>query len=97
MDHIGMFIWPLVGGFILYGIINAFVKAPGKSLQAKFVKLGKLQGKSKARIIDAVGNPNSTSAAPNGRTICQWMASGYHIALVFEGEKCLGVSHEFSQ
>mgnify|MGYP003964036481 CR=1 FL=1 len=28
--------------------------------------------------------------------LLQWMATGYHIALIFENDICQGVSHEFA-
>lgn len=85
----------IIGGLILYAVISMMVKAPGSSLQSKFVGLGTLKGKSKAEIISVVGPPNSISAAANGRTLSQWLATGYHIALLFDGETCEGVTHEF--
>jgi len=56
------FIGPLIGGLIMYAIISALVKAPGSSLQSKFVQLGTLKGKTYSEIVSAVGNPSSTSA-----------------------------------
>jgi len=90
------FILPIVLGLVLFAITSALVRAPGRNLGAKFVKLGQLKGKTKTEIIAAVGPPNSTSATTGGRTVCQWMATGYHIALLFDGEMCEGVTHEFS-
>jgi hypothetical protein len=89
------FIIPIIGGLILYAIISELVKAPGKSLQRKFLSLGTLTGKSKSQIISVVGQPNSISGTAGGKTLCQWMATGYHIALIFNGEICEGVTHEF--
>jgi len=90
------FAWGIIGGTILFVIISAMVSAPGRSLQNKFVGLGTLVGKSKHEIIAEVGAPNSISSLPNGKTILQWVATGYHIALIFNGDVCEGVSHEFS-
>ncbi|MBQ9934658.1 MAG: hypothetical protein IJO70_02325 [Lachnospiraceae bacterium] len=93
------FIEPLIGGLIMYAIISALVKAPGASLQTKFVQLGTLKGKTYSEIVTAVGNPSSTSATvdADGKPvkIKQWMATGYHIVLLFdENDICLGVSSE---
>jgi hypothetical protein len=85
-----------IGGIVLYFIISAVVKAPGYSLQQKFVGLGSLTGKTKAEIIRVVGPPSSFSSLSGGKTILQWMATGYHISLIFNGELCEGVSHEFA-
>ena len=79
---------------ILYVVIQALVKAPGANLQSKFVGLGTLKGKTKNEIISVVGPPNSISAAANGKTLYQWIATGYHIALPFDGDACEGVTHQ---
>ena len=91
------FIWvlPLVGGLIWYLISGAIVKAPGSFLQQKFVSLGVLKGRTLAEIIRTCGNPSSISTAGDGTKIYQWMATGYHIVLLFdENDICLGVSSE---
>ncbi|MBQ7500866.1 MAG: hypothetical protein IJT91_08230 [Clostridia bacterium] len=89
------FIIPIIGGLIMYLVIHALVRSPGKVLNAKFVKLGTLKGKTFQEITAACGQPNSVSATAEGVKVCQWMATGYHIALLFdENDVCLGVSHE---
>jgi len=91
------FILPIVGGLVLYGIISFCVKLPGRGLQAKFVELGNLQGKSFKEITDKVGMPSSVSSVGDGTTLKQWMATGYHVALLFdENDICLGISSETS-
>ncbi len=91
-----MFLGPLIGGLILYAIINAGVKAPGAMLRDKFVRTNPLAGKTKSEIISAVGNPSSVSSIGEG-SLLQWQATGYHIALQFdENDICTGVTHEFS-
>lgn len=94
MDPTMMMIAPLVGGVILYGLMKAGVKSEGNALAQKFGKLGNLQGKSRAEILAAVGPPSSQSTVAGGKTVIQWIKPGYHIALIFEGDNCLGVSHE---
>ena len=91
------YIWvlPIVGGLIWYAITKAAVKAPGNALQQKFINLGTLKGKTFSEIQNACGSPNSTSVGANGVKIYQWMATGYHIVLLFdENDICLGVSSE---
>lgn len=40
-------------------------------------------------------NPSSVSARNGGGSIVQWMATGYHVVLLFdENNICLGVSSE---
>ena len=90
------FIWVFIGGIVLYAIISAMTTAPGRSRQNKFVNMGTLTGKSKNEIISIVGSPNSISALPDGKVVLQWMATGYHIALIFNDDICEGVSHEFA-
>ena len=86
----------VLGGLILFGVIAALVRVPGQNLNAKFVELGELKGRSRKEIDAAVGPPNAVAAIADGKTVCQWMQTGYHIALVFDGEICEGVSHEVS-
>lgn len=91
------FILPILGGIILYGIMVSVAKLPGKGLSQRFVELGQLTGKSFKEITDQVGAPNSVSALGDGKTVKQWIASGYHIALIFDqNDICLGVSSETS-
>lgn len=96
MDNILIYIGPLVGGLILYAIIHAVVRAPGSSLNSKFVELGTLKGKTLEEIKAKVGAPNSVSYKGTTK-VCQWMQTGYHIVLIFdENDICQGVTHETS-
>ena len=90
------FILIFIGGIVLFAVMSAMTKAPGRSLQVKFVRMGTLAGKTKDEIIAIVGTPNSISALADGKAMLQWMATGYHIALIFNGDICEGVSHEFA-
>lgn len=77
--------------------MGALTKAPGRRLQNKFVSLGTLTGKSLEEIKNVVGNPSAVSAMKEGKTLYQWQATGYHIALLFDAnDVCLGVSSEIS-
>jgi hypothetical protein len=60
------------------------VRAPGRHLAQKFVSLGKMTGKTRNEIQAVVGPPNSISAMAGGKVLCQWMATGYHIAILFD-------------
>jgi hypothetical protein len=92
----GIYVAPLVGGLILYAIIRSVVRAPGASLASKFKAQGTLQGRTKQDIIATVGPPQAVSAVAGGKTLLQWQATGYHIALRFdENDLCEGVTHEF--
>jgi len=91
------FMLVILGISTLIGIIQVISSSvAGPSLQNKFVRMGTLAGKTKAQIISVAGQPNSISVLPGGKTLLQWMATGYHIALTFNGEICEGVSHEFA-
>jgi len=91
----GVLAVPFVGGLVIYAVIRALVRAPGASLQQKFVKLGTLKGRPEADIVAAVGPPQSRGVAAGGYLL-QWMATGYHIALRFDAQGiCQGVTHEF--
>jgi hypothetical protein len=71
------------------------VRMKGRALQQQFVDLGVLQGKTRSEIEAVVGAPNAVSAAGPDTILCQWMATGYHIALLFDVDgECQGVSHE---
>jgi hypothetical protein len=77
-------------------IVVPFVfRAPGRALRKQFVALGTLKGRTRREIVKAVGEPATETALPDGRTLLQWRATGYHIALVFEQNgRCFGVTHE---
>lgn len=99
MDMAMIYILPIIGGLILYVIMHALVKAPGTALNQKFVSLGTLKGKTYQEIVAKCGAPNANSskALDDGSVvkIRQWMATGYHIVLLFdENDICLGVSNE---
>lgn len=92
-----IYLAPIFGGLILYAIIDAVVKAPGRLLNQKFVSLGDMRGMSYADIEKVVGKPQSVSQMGDGGTLRQWISTGYHIALVFdENDKMVGISHETS-
>lgn len=88
------YIWIILGGLLLSAVIGALVKAPGNELARKFAAAGTLAGKTKSEIIALVGPPSSFSGLADGKTLYQWMATGYHVALRFDGEICEGVTHE---
>jgi hypothetical protein len=87
-------IYAVLGGLLLFGLISALVKAPGQNLNTKFVRLGELKGRRRPEIEAAVGPPNAVSTVAGGKTLCQWMQPGYHIALLFDNDVCEGVTHE---
>ena len=97
MEGLLMAIVPIIIGIIGYAVMSAAVRVPGNALQQKFVDLGTLKGKSLSEITSVVGSPNSVSTMAGGTKLCQWMATGYHISLLFdENDICLGVNHETS-
>ncbi len=72
------------------------LRSEASKLRSKFQSLGELPGLTRQQIINAVGAPNSISAIGEDRTLLQWQRTGYHVALVFRGNVCEGISHEFS-
>ncbi len=98
---VGMFLITSIGGFVLYLLTKAVVKAPGTVLQTKFMALGTLTGKTYDEIVEVCGAPNSTSTSISADglaiRICQWLSAGFHIVLLFdENNICLGISSETS-
>lgn len=81
---------------MLNSVTQDAVRAPGRALAEKFVRLGVLGGKTRSQIYQAVGPPSSISQLSGGKSLIQWIAPGYHIALQFDGEICEGITHEFS-
>ena len=76
-------------------IVPYVFRAPGRALRKQFVSLGTLKGKTRREIVKVVGEPATETPLPDGRTLLQWRATGYHIALVFEQNgQCFGVTHE---
>ena len=66
-----MLVLTTIGGWILYAIMSAGVKAPGASLNQKFVSLGTLKGKTLNEITSVVGQPNAVSAMAGGKVLRQ--------------------------
>lgn len=95
MDGLGTFLLIFLGVGALFAAQSHYVSQPGRDMARKFAKLGTLSGKSKEEIIASVGQPSSFSALAEGKSLLQWQATGYHIALRFDGEVCEGVTHEF--
>jgi len=97
MDYLLIWVLPMIGGLIWYAITSTAVKAPGVSLNKKFVSLGTLSGKTLEEIVAVAGQPSAVSAIGNGNILRQWQATSYHIALIFDqNDICLGVSSEIS-
>ncbi|MFO1372011.1 MAG: hypothetical protein U1F42_06325 [Candidatus Competibacteraceae bacterium] len=96
----GVFTWVIIIFSILSAIGFAFqqqnVTEPGKDLARRFASLGTIVGKTKQEIVASIGPPSSFSTVSGGKTLLQWQATGYHIALLFDRDVCEGVTHEYS-
>ncbi|MEU0371200.1 hypothetical protein ABZ070_13220 [Streptomyces sp. NPDC006283] len=68
----------------------------GRRLAQGFASLGDLAGRSKDDISAVVGPHSSFSVAGPGQVLLQWQSDVYHIALLFEGDVCVGITHEFA-
>lgn len=67
----------------------------GHFLPGKFRKLGTLTGRTKSDIVAYVGEPTHINYhMPEGKILYQWIVPHYHIALLFNGEICEGITHE---
>ena len=100
METILMFLGTSLLGLVGYALTSAMVKAPGSLLQTKFANLtkdtgGVIAGKTYDEVVAACGAPSSVSPTGDGGKLCQWMATSYHIALLFDANNvCVGISHE---
>ena len=89
------FVIPIVILLIWFVAAKTTVKAPGNVLHHKFLSLGNLEGKTLAEIEQVCGEASASSFGEHGVKIYQWLASGYHIVLLFDkNDICLGVSFE---
>ncbi|QIP70950.1 hypothetical protein [Streptomyces sp. VN1] len=68
----------------------------GRALAHGFATLGNLAGRSKDEIVSAVGPYSSFSVAGPHQVLLQWQSDVYHIALLFEGDVCVGITNEFA-
>lgn len=83
--------------FIVMFILQFIDSFSGVRLQKRFVKLGNLKGLHYDYIVDKVGKPNAISNIQNSQIVAQWIANGYHIALIFDkNDICLGISSQTS-
>jgi hypothetical protein len=93
----------LEGALVVLIIVYA-VRSRGNRLDQAFVSLGTLQGLkglSYNQICARAGAPNAISSivSKDGTPlkVCQWIASSYHIVLLFDAnDVCLGVNSEIS-
>ena len=87
------------GAFVGY-FVAGLSTAKGNILQADFVAMGNLVGKTLDEIKGKVGNPcaiNACTVAKTGKpgTLCTWANHPYSITLLFdENNICLGVNQE---
>ena len=79
----GLFV-SLIIGLILYVFIKFIVCIPGILLKNKFN--GDMTGMTLDEISKVCGQPNSIHYG-YGYILCQWQATGYHIALQFDNQK----------
>lgn len=81
--------------FIVMFILQFIDSFSGVRLQKKFINLGNLKGLHYDYIVDEVGKPNAISNIKNNQIVAQWIANGYHIALIFDkNDVCLGISSQ---
>lgn len=88
---------PMVLGLLGYVFISYLVKSSGRTLKSKFDRLGDPVGKTRGEIEAVVGSAGTTSLQAEGKVLLQWMATGFHIALLMKDDKCEAVTHRHSQ
>lgn len=69
---------------VAIGIVFAIANAVSRPSLSKFESLGDIRGKNLARVIGEAGLPQSYSTPAPGRVLAQWIAPGFHVALLFE-------------
>ena len=95
MDDFGYLI-AIFGVIALGSIITFVIRSQDVSLHKKFLALGDMRGRRYDEIVAAVGQPNARSTIGNGRILCQWMAPGFSVGLIFTDDICDGISHEYA-
>lgn len=83
------FFWGIGG--VVYAIIAAGNAIPARRLRRNFGRIGDPCGKTMAEIVTAAGPPHSTSDEGEGRLLCQWIVPDYHVALMFQDDRCIRV------
>jgi hypothetical protein len=95
MDATALGIVALIVAAAVAIVVPYVYLSPGRALRKQFVALGSLKGRTRREIVKAVGEASQETPLPDGRTLLQWRATGYHIALVFgTNGRCDGVTHE---
>ena len=95
MDATALGILALIVAAAVAIVVPYVYLSPGRALKKRFVALGSLKGRTRREIVQAVGEASQETPLPDGRTLLQWRATGYHIALVFAANgRCDGVTHE---
>jgi hypothetical protein len=85
----------LLVAFAIAFAVPWYLRRPGRALRRRFIALGSLKGRTRREIEKVVGPASQETLLPDGRTLLQWRATGYHIALVFsKAGRCDGVTHE---
>ena len=87
-------VFAVLFGIVLFVLVGALVRSQGDSLAQKFASLKDVKGMNIHDIIAVVGSPQAESNLANGTRIFQWHATGFHIALLFAGDVCLGITHQ---
>ena len=86
----------IVGGLVIYWVLQKVVLLPGRSLRSKFRAAGVLKGRTKAEIVSKVGQPQYSTKYDGGTSLLMWQATGYHASLRFDiNDVCLGVDDEY--
>lgn len=69
---------------IIIGLIIGILTLVKRPSASKFNRLGDIRGKTLQEVIDSAGLPQSYSSPSPGQILAQWIAPGFHVALLFE-------------
>lgn len=75
---------PILGGLLIAAAIRMTVRLPGKRLHRKFIKLGNFTNLTKEDFFAAIGPCQAVSNHENDTQLCQWYATGYRMAILFD-------------
>lgn len=88
----------LLGLMAVGGLIHTFERGArgirDATIPGSFAALGMVKGRTKSEILEAVGTPTHVSVQGENQELWQWITSNYHIALIFDGDICGGITHE---
>ena len=88
----------IVGAVVQAGSARPDIYANGRRMYEAFRGMGDMKGKTFSELQKVVGNPSSISHHANGTRLRQWQATGFHMAILFDGEdRVMRITHQFTK